>query len=316
MGRYNIFSDLKTPRNLAQYTLFRGTTDWSQLHMFDEFEQGFPYLVCVSVPKFLEKMAARDDEVKELLDSYKHVIEYEFKGLSSGIEDLSTDTGQIDNGHQQMNVILKTNGINGTTISMEYTEKSGSILTRLHEIYLRSVRDPSSKLKHYGGLIGYEGEANIDYTPQESGFDQECFSFLYMHTDNTGLVLERAIYFVGCMPTSAQLSIYQGTKGDIQFVNVACEFTAFPIHGAAVNQRALQILQHMNSNANDFQVQRNSWDFIYSAVSETERHGVEETTDPTDIYKEEIAPKKPVIDTSPNPKFTVVRGDTSTTRTT
>ena len=267
MGAYNIFSGLKTPRDLSRYTLFRGTTDWTQLRMFDEYEQGFPYLVVVSIPKFLRKMAKLDDEVRSLLKSYIHVLEYEFKGLGSGIEDLGTETGQIDNGHQQMNVILQSNGINGGNISMEYTEKSGGILTKMHELYLRNVRDPSSKLKHYGGLIGYDGGENM-YTPEQAGFDQETFSFLYMHTDNTGLLLERAIYFVGCMPTSAQLSIYGGTKGDIQFQNVTCEFTAFPIHGAMVNDRAFEILRWMNNTAeNNFAVARNSWNFEYNAVN-------------------------------------------------
>lgn len=298
MGTYNIFSDLKHPRDLSKYTLYRGTTDWSQLHMFDEYEQGFPYLVLVSVPTFLERMADVDDDVAELLNSYKHVIEYEFKGLASGIEDLSTDTGQIDNGHQQMNVILKTNGINGTTISFEYTEKSGSIITRLHELYLRSVRDPSSKLKHYGGLIGYDSESAV-YTPQTAGFDQECFSFLYMHTDNTGLALERAIYYVGCMPTTAPLSIYQATKGDIQFTNVSCEFTAFPIHGAAVNQRAYEILQYMNDQANEFQVQRNSWDFAYAAVNKEEKDA-----QTTGLYQETLAPSGFVASNSSTKKTT------------
>ena len=35
MGAYNMFTDLKTPRDLTQYTLFRGTTDFSQLQQFD-----------------------------------------------------------------------------------------------------------------------------------------------------------------------------------------------------------------------------------------------------------------------------------------
>lgn len=266
---YNIFSDLKKPRDLSKYTLFRGTTDWTQLRMFDEYEQGFPYLVVVSVPEFLKKMAKQDTDVQELLNSYKHVLEYEFKGLAGGIDDLGTETGQIDNGHQQMNVVLQSNGINGTNISMEYTEKSGGILTRMHELYLRSVRDPSSKFKHYGGLIGYKEGENL-YLPQDAGFDQECFSFLYMHTDNTGLLLERAIYFVGCMPTSAQLTIYGGTKGDIQFQTVTCDFTAFPIHGAAVNKRAFEILKWINNESeNAFHAVRNSWDFEYAGIGDT-----------------------------------------------
>lgn len=265
MGTYNMFTDLKSPRDLSKYTLFRGTTDFSVLEQFDLYETGYPYLVLVSSPVFLEEMAAKDDEVQKLLESYKHIIEYEFKGLDSGIDNITSETQEISNGLQSMNVITKVTAPSASTFSMRYYEKSGSTLTKLHELYLRSVRDPASGFKTYNGLIGL-GDGDIN--PEHAGFHKECFSFLYINTDNTGLLVERAIYYVGCMPTTAELQIYNSTRGDINFQEIGCEFTGFPIMGKHINRRAKQILDHINSTAT-----LNSWDYEYAAINDA-NHGL------------------------------------------
>ena len=299
LNKYNLFTDLKTPRDLSAYTLFRGTTDFSQLEQFDLYESGYPYLVVVSIPKFLEKMAV-DESVKNLINSYVHVLEYEFKGLESGIDDLSSETGEISNGMQSMNVITKTTGISGTQFSMRYMEKSGSTLTKMHELYLRSVRDPATGFKTYNGLIGETGGDSI-YQPSiggvnstgasTPGFEQECFSFLYMHTDNTGLALERAIYFVGCQPTSAGLSnLYAGQKGDVSFQEVTCEFNGFPITGAAVNARAKEILKHINE-----QTYRNSWNYEYAAIKDSNRLAKDSLNTPAVSYTKRDANGNPEV---------------------
>lgn len=266
MGAYNMFTDLKSPRDVTAYTLFRGTTDFTQLQQFDLLESGYPYLVVVSVPDFLKKMAERDTEIANLLNSYVHILEYEFLGFDSGLENLGSDTGEISNGFQNMNVITKTNGQSGSTFSMQYYEKAGSTLTKMHELYLRSVKDPSTGFKTYNGLIGF---GNDQIQPNEAGFHKECFSFLYMHTDNTGLLLEQAAYIVGAMPTTAALDIYNGKKGDVNFVEVGAEFTGIPIRGAAVNKRAQKILDWMNSETNKKMVRRNSWNYEYAGISDT-----------------------------------------------
>ena len=266
MGQYNMFTDLKTPRDITAYTLFRGTTDFTQLQQFDLYESGYPYLIVVSIPDFLKKMAEADTEVAKLVDSYVHILEYEFRGMGSGLEDMSSETQDVNNGLQSMNVITKVNAQGGSTFSMNYYEKSGATITKMHELYLRSVRDPATGFKTYNGMIGFE---NGQILPNDAGFHKECFSFLYMHTDNTGLLVEKAAYLVGCMPTSAQLSIYNGEKGNIQFQEVSTEFTGFPIMGSAVNARAKKILDWMNSSANNKMVHRNSWDYNYAALSDS-----------------------------------------------
>ena len=267
MGKYNMFTDLKTPRDVTAYTLFRGTTDFTQLQQFDLFETGYPYLVVVSVPDFLQKMAEKDTEVKQLLDSYVHILEYEFRGLESGLENITSDTGEINNGLQSMNVITKTN-MSSSNFSMRYFEKSGSTLTKMHELYLRSVKDPATGFKTYNGLIG-TGAGDIQ--PQDAGFHKECFSFLYMHTDNTGMLIERAAYIVGAMPTTAELSIYNAQKGEVQFSEITTEFTGFAIQGSAVNNRAKKILDWMNSSSNANMVHRNSWDYEYDGLTDSNK---------------------------------------------
>jgi len=83
------------------------------------------------------------------------------------------------------------------------------------------------------------------------------------------MLVENATYIVGAMPTSSELSIYNGVKGDVQFHEIAAEFSGFPIRGKAVNARATAILNWMNSAANSKMVQRNSWNYEYAGTADT-----------------------------------------------
>jgi hypothetical protein len=269
MSTYNLFTDLRSPRDVTGYTLFRGTTDWSQLQQFDYFEKGYPYLVLVSTPDFLNKMADADTEVANLLNSYKHIIEYEFTGFdSTGIDDITSDPLNISNGMQDINVIGKTNMTGGTTFSMNYNERAGGTLSKMHELYLRSVRDPATGFKTYNGLISTDDNAIVK--PSEISFQNETFSYLYMHTDPSGLELEQAIYWIGCYPTTANITQYtEAKRGDISFSEVTVEYQGFPLRGSAINKKAKEILDWMNSSSNNLMVHRNSWDYEYAALSDT-----------------------------------------------
>lgn len=46
------FKGLKTPRELLNYNLMRGVTDFSNLKQWDLYEKGYPFLVVVSIPDF------------------------------------------------------------------------------------------------------------------------------------------------------------------------------------------------------------------------------------------------------------------------
>ena len=265
MSSFYMFNDLKEPRDVTRYTLFRGTTDWTQLQQFDLFKSGYPYLVYVTSPRFIEAMAEVDERVNTMVASYRHIIENEFLGFDSGLTNIETETGEISNGQQTINLITKVNAPSGSTFSMTYREKAGGTITKMHELYLRSVSDPATTFKTYNGLIGFDQD-QID--PADAGFHKECFSFLYMHTDDTGLLLERAAYLTCCQPTTAQLDIYNGRKGQVEFPEISVEYNGFPIQGEAINARAKEILDWMNNEANENYVHRNSWNYEYEGISD------------------------------------------------
>ena len=264
---YFMFNDLKSARDVTKYTLFRGTTDWTQLKQFDMYESGYPYLIMVSIPEFLQTMGKADPKVQALIDSYKHIIEYEFLGFDSGLQNIEVETQEITNNIQTANLITKVNAPSATSFSMRYKEKAGAPIEKMHELYLRSVSDPGTTFKTYNGLIGFNSD-QID--PQQAGFHKECFSFLYMHTDNTGLLLERAVYWVCCQPTNAPLEIFNGTKGNVEFQEITVEFNGIPLFGDKINEQAKKILNWMNNESNENHVVRNSWNYNYEGIGNTE----------------------------------------------
>lgn len=229
-----IFDGTKEIRDLTQYALFRGVTDWANLHQFNQFESGYGMLIVLTIPNFLKALAAKSDKYQKLIDTYVHVLEYEFRGLD-GIDNMTSDTAELTNGVKSINVINKVNSQSGSTFTMRYFEKSGSIMTKVHELFLRGVKDPTTQVKHYHGLIE-------DGTIKEPGFDQEVFSFLYIVTDNTLMNVEKAFYIVAAQPTNADLNIYNIERGDIGFKELSVEFSGFPITNTIINKKAQSLL--------------------------------------------------------------------------
>lgn len=229
-----IFDGTKEIRDLTQYALFRGVTDWANLHQFNQFESGYGMIIVLTIPAFLKALAAKNDKYQKLIDTYVHVLEYEFRGLD-GIDNMTSDTAELTNGVKSINVINKVNSQSGSTFTMRYFEKSGSIMTKVHELFLRGIKDPTTQVKHYHGLIE-------DGTIKEPGFDQEVFSFLYIVTDNTLMNVEKAFYIVAAQPTNADLNIYNIERGDIGFKELSVEFSGFPITNTIINQKAQSLL--------------------------------------------------------------------------
>ena len=75
------------PKNLTQYTALRGVVDFSQIGQFDQFETGYSFLSVLKMPKFLEVLAEQDTGVAQMVNSFKHMLQYEFRGLS-GLPDI------------------------------------------------------------------------------------------------------------------------------------------------------------------------------------------------------------------------------------
>lgn len=254
-----IFNGTLNPRAVTSFTLTRGVTDYTALQQFDLYETGYSFLICLQIPEFMKVLAEQNkDGYGLLVDNYRHIVEYEFRG-AQGIEDITTETNAITNGINELNMITKVNEQAGSSFTMQYFERSGSILTKFNEAFLRGVKDPRTQVKRYLGLLNADSMADIgsnDGAKNSSenrlvggkGFHQEIFHFLLIVTDNTALNVEKAYILASCQPAQANTSIYNVTRGEISFQELSMQFNGFPISGRIVNEKAGEFLKWINAN--------------------------------------------------------------------
>lgn len=253
-----MFDYLKSPRDYTNYSLMTGTTDFGNLVQFNMYEGGYAALICIKIPRYLEKLIETPDgkQYEILVNNYKRIVEREFKSLD-GIEDISSEELEITDGINAIQVTGKVTMQGGSTFSMRIQEKSGSPITRLHELYLRGIRDPrGGQVKHYHGLI----EKGLI----EPGFENETFTYLYINTDNTMRNIEKAYLLIGAQPTNAKTSIYNYEKGGIEFKDVDIEFRAFPITSNEIDKKAQEYLDWLHNPKNPSRIIVDSSEFSYS----------------------------------------------------
>lgn len=261
-----MFENLKQSINYSDHNLYSGVTDFTDLVQFNMYEGGYALLLCIKIPEYLEKLSKHDKGAKyaTLIENYKRIIEREFKSLS-GIEDISTEELEINDGINQMTVTGKVTMQSGSTFSMTYQEKSGSPITRLHELFLTGLRDPrAGQVKHYHGIIGHGSEFAIK--PDEVGFDMETFTFLYIVTDNTMLNIEKAYLITAAQPTGANTSIYNYERGGIEFKDIDVEFRGFPLTSSKIDAKAKNYLEWIHANK---LYTINSTDYNYKEISQS-----------------------------------------------
>lgn len=277
----NIFKKA-SPINLdnEKYRLSRSTPDYSNLAQFQLYESGYSVLVVCSIPKFLERLGDKDSNVKNMVDTYKKILELDFRGLD-GIDNITVDTGDITDGISTLQMINKVTMQSGSNFSMRYQERAGSLLTKVHELFLTGVKDPRTQIKHYHGLI--------ESGDLESSFENEVFSFLYFVTDNTMTKLEKAYYIIGAQPTTAETNIYNSEKGSIEFKEITCEFSGFPITGKAVDNAALSYLKYLHDPKNPYQLIPDSQKMV-AQISGDDRDSDEVAKTYTKTEKSDILP--------------------------
>lgn len=242
----NIFSNTLSPRAVTQYTLMRGVTDYTNLAQFDLYETGYSFLVSLQIPTFLDKLTANNSEYKTLVDNYRHVLEYDFRG-AQGIEDITSETSPLTNGISDLNIITRVTEQAGSSFTMNYFERSGSLITKTHELFLRGVKDPRTQVKRYNGLLrGRQGRTGINNIMTDKGYQYEVFHFLLIVTDNTALNVEKAYILASCQPAIANTSIYNVTRGEIGFSEIPVQFNGIPLVGRIVTQKAVDFLDYIN----------------------------------------------------------------------
>ena len=255
-----IFDNTVSTRDITKYTLMRGVTDFTALQQFDLYETGYSFLVLLQIPKFLDNL--RDENSSgnggeasgytTLIDNYKHILEYDFRG-AQGIEDITSETSALTNGIDDLQMITRVREQAASQFTMQYFERSGSVITKTHEAFLRGIKDPRTQYKRYLGQItssttaaNGSDEGNKDAI--DKGFHNEIFHFLLIITDNSGFNVEKAYILSSCQPSSAQTSIYNVTRGEIQFSELSVSFNGFPISGRIVNQRGVEFLEWINEH--------------------------------------------------------------------
>lgn len=269
------FKGLKTPRELLNFNLMRGVTDFSNLEQWDLYEKGYPFLCVVSIPQFLRDLAKQDENIRTIVNNYVHILENDFRGIDN-VDNITGETGEITNGIRSISVINKVMKPTNSNFSLNYYERSGSILTKAHELYLTGIKDPDTQVKHYHGLIDAWTFNGVDtVSGKDPGPHQECFSFMYFLTDNTMTKIERAFLIAACQPTTANYTdLYTGTKGDIQFAEVSLPFNGFFINNDFVYQKAQDMLLAMRNPANitNSRIIVDSNNFKYNAIAQAGIH--------------------------------------------
>lgn len=227
----------KKATSIAEYSKMRGVTDFTNAAQFNLYEKGYQMLFVLAIPEYLEELRNKVTGLDDMLSAFVNIIENEFKG-ASGFDDITTEELEITDNISTLNVIGKVVKQSSAEITTSYTEKSSSIITNTIKYYLEGIRDPRTQAKTYHGLI-----KNGVLAP---GFENEVFTLLYLVTDNTCLMLEKAYLMCNAYPTSAKTSIYEGEKGQIEKVDIDINWKCFLVDGDEVDKRAIQLLVKNN----------------------------------------------------------------------
>lgn len=230
----NLFQGTHSIKDITSYMLMRGVTDFGDLKQYNLYESGYSFLVVIDIPFFMGKLISENEEMGKVIKCHTHILEYEFRGLS-GLDNITSETGQLTNGINQINIINKVNKQSDGTFTMNYQEKLGGTINKAHEIFLTGIKDPRTEVKTYHGLI----EKGI----MDAGYENEIYKLFYIVTDNTLLNLEKAVYLASGQITNVPIDIYNVEKGTYEFKEISIEMNAFPITSRQVNYTANQLLK-------------------------------------------------------------------------
>ncbi len=243
------------PKNLTEYTAFRGVTDFTQIGQFNQFETGYSFLSVISMPRYITKIAEKNAAIKQLSNSFKHMLEFEFRGLT-GLPDIQGNPGTITDGINELNYINRVTMDTSITVSIPYFEKTGSLITKFSEYYLTGIKDRLSQAKTYHGLI-----RNGDLEP---GLENEVFTLMYYVTDATMLRLERAVLLANAQIVNAETSMYDSNRSDINNHEITLQFNCFPIMGEQVDKAASVLLRDITGVAAQYSDNNPTTNITYS----------------------------------------------------
>ena len=265
----------KQPYSGTSYTR-RGVWDLTNPFQFAPYESGYCMLAVLSSPAMFNTtttVTSKDHngkEVKSKVKSYNNLLqkafvrmlENEFKGLD-GIEDITTETMETSDNISTMSLISKSVQNTNSQISMRFTEKTGSLITKYISTFIRTIKDPRTQAKTYGGIITKDKLKDLDPGPRH-----EVFNMLYIVTDSTCLRIEKAFLILNAQPTNASFSdLYTAEKGAVESKEVTVQFNAFVVDGNIANKLAsayVRTLINTTDNWQEGKINVNSWNFNWS----------------------------------------------------
>lgn len=254
----SLFANTKDFKDVTTYRLMRGVPDFGSLVQFNPYETGYAAFIICQMPKFMELLAKYNESYNKLISNWAHIIEYEFKSFD-GLEALSADTITLGDDLNSINIISKVNMQSASEFSLTYDEKSGSPLTKFAKLYLTGIKDPRTQVKTYHGLI--------HSNKMEPGFENEVFTFLFITTDNTMREVESAYLLIGCQLNSADLDMYNYTKGDISKREVTVKFSGYPVQSTYIDKAASKMMEFLlSADAGARQIIVNSDDYEYTGT--------------------------------------------------
>ena len=240
----------------------KGVWDLTNLYQFAPYEAGYCMLAVLSSPSFMRTNVKGQSSHYSynllLQEAFVKMLENEFKGLD-GIEDITTETMEFTDGISTTSRISKVNQPLQQNISMRYTEKTGTLISKYLSTYLKTVKDPRTQVKTYATI---SGDSVL------GGFHKEVFNMLYIVTDSTCLRVEKAFLLLNAFPTSAPYSDeFNMERGAIESKEITINFTANVVDGAQANKIAkayLRTLVNLSVKHNSNKINLNSSDFNYS----------------------------------------------------
>lgn len=254
----SLFANTKDFKDVTTYRLMRGVPDFGSLVQFNPYETGYAAFIICQMPKFMELLAKYNESYNKLISNWAHIIEYEFKSFD-GLEALSAETITLGDDLNSINIISKVNMQSASEFSLTYDEKSGSPLTKFAKLYLTGIKDPRTQVKTYHGLI--------HSNKMEPGFENEVFTFLFITTDNTMREVESAYLLIGCQLNSADLDMYNYTKGDISKREVTVKFSGYPVQSTYIDKAASKMMEFLlSADAGARQIIVNSDDYEYTGT--------------------------------------------------
>lgn len=256
------YDDSKFPINNSAIDYRDNNSALASLLNFAPYESGYCFLAVMSVPRFMvypRDNIETDREIynKKLLDNFVNIIEKEFMGLS-GINDMTLGTTDISDNRTNTPVIIKNDRDPYTTIDMNFTEQSGTPITKFLEQYTTLLYDPYAHVKTYGGRLRMSDntsywnikKSSANFTLQRS-LHNEVFNLLYVITDSTCLLVEKAFILFNAQPMNVSYStLYNMNKFEFATKAITINWNCLVLDGKYCNRLGQVYIRNLMKSVN------------------------------------------------------------------